>query len=101
MAEGAGSNICSQPYPTSRDWKVQRKGKLVSPAVRLATVEAANSQSWLVVEVRQRAQREGSYEDKDLVEKKRNRVREHCGFDGGRRLRRWSASSTLALAGHE
>jgi len=25
IAEGAGSNICSQPYPTSRDWKVQRQ----------------------------------------------------------------------------
>jgi len=25
MAEGAGSNICSQPYPKFRDWKMQRK----------------------------------------------------------------------------
>jgi len=25
IAEEAGSNICSQPYPTSRDWKVQKK----------------------------------------------------------------------------
>jgi len=25
MAEGVGSNVCSQPYPTSRDWKGQRK----------------------------------------------------------------------------
>jgi len=23
MAEGAGSNICSQPYPKFRDWKVR------------------------------------------------------------------------------
>jgi len=27
MAEGAGSNIWSQPYPTSRDWKGQRKSE--------------------------------------------------------------------------
>jgi len=25
MAEGAESNICSQPYPKFRDWKMQRK----------------------------------------------------------------------------
>jgi len=25
MAEGAGSNICSQSYPTSRDWKGRGK----------------------------------------------------------------------------
>jgi len=25
IAEGAGSNICSQPYPTSQGWKGQRK----------------------------------------------------------------------------
>jgi len=24
MAEGAGSNICSQPCPKFRNWKVQR-----------------------------------------------------------------------------
>ncbi|QCE14534.1 hypothetical protein DEO72_LG11g1535 [Vigna unguiculata] len=37
------------------------------------------------------------------IHRRKNEKRqwEHCGFDGGRRLRRWLASSTLALAGHE
>ena len=33
MAEGAGSNICSQPYPTFRDWKVQRKVNITKERV--------------------------------------------------------------------